>query len=771
MASDSWVLTSVEARGYGGIGGNAQTLKLDRPVVVLVGPNGSGKSTWVSAIEWAFFGELSFGNDFSIDELRGNRAEAHRVYMHEGCSETEVVLRLRRGSSTMVWRRVRRRQKPQATHDEVTCMIDGSPVAADPAEVLGITPDIFSRAIAPRQTSLQALISSEDKDRNAALDQLFGIERLNTLTVGLSRARDELSKRVRELEGRFDAMASRLREEVARRFDRRSDARSKGLEAGIDAGELTLEGARLLIASLSRALSVDLPTALGNISSLQTAHRHLRSAADQLWSRPGPQDRLNRLTRFKTAVGGARDRWQNAIDAFKGTSATLEDLRVGKGSEEVVRNAVDEAERWLNDIEDQLSAASKRAAVLAKARDWLREHEHAAGDELDCPVCERPMVAQELEHLVDAAIEALQAEDGEIARLNTERQKADDTLRETKEKQRQLERATGDASDAEEEASARRKELVDALQTALDMWAAEMVDESEKPIAERCARALKAGQRPRRRGDEGSEDDEAVDAELRETLAAGENVLASTREELAKASKETEALRERVIAIQRLVEFLEAAEQLDALDGDVAGDDLMAARVSLQAIQEWKETLRIVTSVAGDVSVAMAEERVGAVSPKISDWFGRISRHDRLKGARVYVETSRTGGIVKNAYRVRAVDPAGSWEVAPGPMLSGGYQTVLTVAALCALADVDAGGHQLGLLILDEPTQSLDPEMSQQMGNVLGVSAPAPTTVVTTTDKAFADAVVQGAGAGRSKLVPLKRWTAAQGTRFEGEGE
>jgi len=771
VASDSWVLASVEARGYCGIGAKAQTLSLDRPVLVLVGPNGSGKSTWVSAIEWALFGELSFGKDFSIDELRGNRAEAHRVYMHEGCSETAVVLRLRREGSTMEWGRVRRRQKPQPSHDEVTCTIDGAAVAADPAEVLGITPDIFSRVVAPRQASLQALISSEDKDRNAALDQLFGIERLNTLTVGLSRARDELTRRVRELDERFDAMASRLQEEVARRFDRRSDARSKALDAGIDAGELTLGGGRSLIASLSKALSVDLATGLDKVSSLRTVHHHLESAADQLWSRPGPQDRLNRLTRFKTAVEGARERWQNALRAHKDAAADLDSLRASIGSEEEVKSAIAEAESQLSDVGQQLSAASKRAAVLVQARDWLREHEHAPGDELDCPVCERPMVAQELEQLVDAAIEALQADDGEIARLNTERQKADDTLREAKEKQRQLERAIEDLSDAEDEASVRRSELVSALQTALDMWGGEKVDEIEKPVMEQCARALEAGQRPRRQGDEGREDDETLDAELRETLAVGDNMLASTREELAKAGREAEALRERVIAIQRLVEFLEAAEELDALDGDVAGDDLMAARARLQAIEDWRETLRIVTSVAGDVSVAMAEERVGAVSPKINDWFGRISQHDRLKGARVYVETSRAGGIVKNAYRVRAVDPADPWEVAPGPMLSGGYQTVLTVAALCALADVDAGGHQLGLLILDEPTQSLDPEMSQQMGKVLGASAHAPTTIVTTTDKAFADAVMQGAGAGRTKYVPLKRWTAAQGTQFEGEGE
>jgi hypothetical protein len=57
--------------------------------------------------------------------------------------------------------------------------------------------------------------------------------------------------------------------------------------------------------------------------------------------------------------------------------------------------------------------------------------------------------------------------------------------------------------------------------------------------------------------------------------------------------------------------------------------------------------------------------------------------------------------------RLRAIDPGDAWEASPGPMLSGAYQTLLAVAALCALSG--AAGRRLDLLVLDEPTSTSTP--------------------------------------------------------------
>ena len=770
MAAESWVLSSIEARGYGGIGASSLRIDLDRPVVVLLGPNGSGKSTWVSAIEWALFGEIDFGNDFSIEELGGRRADAHRVYIHRDCDETEVILRFHQGGATLVWRRLRRHDRPQPEHDEITCEIDGTPAVPDPSAVFGVTPELFVRALAPRQTNMLGLVSVEDQARNGAIDRLFGMEQLNWLAKGLSDARRDISKKVGDLQERFELLAGRQRDEVRRRFDARAEARRRALEANVLPGELTLEGARSLIREVSTVLSMDLPEKMDDVSSLKKAHHSFEGEADRHWAEPGPQERLNRLDRLKTTLEAPRNRWQEAIASYKRTVTSLEALRASAGNSEDLQRIVAEGQEKLDDINHQLSAASKRAAVLVEARGWLQESELPPGDDLRCPVCDRPILAQELGQLVNSAIESLKDEDdGEITRLDAERQAAENELKEAQARSGQLEQAIENLSTVNEEASAKRKELVSGVKMALDVWAAETAEEVEQRVMAQCEKALSVGQQPRRHGDEGDLDDETLDAAVREVLTLGAEALGRTQQEVASAIAEAQGIRTRIIAFGRLIFFLEAAEELDALDQDLAGDELTSARSSLQQSQEWRETLGLLTEAAASVSMAAAEQRVAIVSPKLNEWFSRISQHDLLKGARVEVETSRAGGTIKNAYRIRAVDPNGSWAAAPGPMLSGGYQTALTVAALCALADDEARRHQLGLLVLDEPTQSLDPDMSRRMGEVLGASAPVPITIITTTDDAFAAAVQKGAGAGRSKVLRLKPWTAAEGTQFEGE--
>jgi DNA repair exonuclease SbcCD ATPase subunit len=214
MASPRWAPVEVQLRGYGGVGATSLALPLDRPLVVLTGSNGCGKSTVVSAIEWALFGELALGGDFDVADLKGGGPSPHVVYVNRSCDEAEVVVRFEGGDSSLLWRRTRRRATPRPKDDVVECTIDGRPVAPDLLALLGVTPELYRRAIAPRQASLIALVSLESKQRDAALDRLFGIEELNLLAEGLSRAKLELPQTLRKLGGRLDQAESGTRSRV-----------------------------------------------------------------------------------------------------------------------------------------------------------------------------------------------------------------------------------------------------------------------------------------------------------------------------------------------------------------------------------------------------------------------------------------------------------------------------------------------------------------------------------------------------------------------------
>lgn len=96
-------------------------------------------------------------------------------------------------------------------------------------------------------------------------------------------------------------------------------------------------------------------------------------------------------------------------------------------------------------------------------------------------------------------------------------------------------------------------------------------------------------------------------------------------------------------------------------------------------------------------------------------------------------------------------------------MLSGGYQTALAVAALCALADPGVRGHGLDLLVLDEPTQNLDPELTELLAAAIVHAAPAGRTIVTTADGLFTQALERVAGGEAASVVRLGRWAEATG--------
>jgi DNA repair exonuclease SbcCD ATPase subunit len=754
MADQRWVPAAVELCGYGGVGADSFVFELDRPLVVLTGPNGSGKSTIVSAIEWALFGALAAGGDFDIADLKGAGPDPHRVYLNRSCDEAEVVVRFESNGSSLVWRRIRRRATPRPKDDVVECTIDGSPVVADPLALLGVTSELYCRAVAPRQASLIALVSLESKDRNAALDRLFGIEELNLLAESLSKAKLEFPRSLKELEGRLDRAESGLRSEISQRFDLRAKARGDALEAGIEKRQLSLEGCRSLAATLARDLALSTTTEGARLSELRTLHERLVQAADAAWTRPEPQNRQDRLMHVQGILKrGTPELWKQAMNDRDEARRSLETLRVQLGSDAEVEARVRDANARWERAGQALSAANERAAILKSAREWLHQHEHAPGGELDCPVCERPIAAAELVALVDAALDGLERSDGTIPGLMVKVDKARKARDASVAQQEQLGQAVQELDDRERDLAGRRSNLPEALQAALQRWGARKPDDLEERTVELLRQALDAA---------ATADDGLLAEQLSNLASACGEALSRTDEELRQAGPLARQRRGRVIALERLLAFLQAAERLDALDADVSGAELAQARDSLGAAHQAGDVLARVAAAVGEVAEVEATARTAAVATKLDAWFGRVSMHDRLKGARIEVQTSRTGGRLRNSYRLRAVDPGGSWQAAPGPMLSSAYQTLLAVAALCALSD--ATGRRLDLLVLDEPTLNLDPELTERLGRALAVALPAARTVVATADPTLAGAITGSAGE-RVGVVELGPWTEAAGTQ------
>ena len=746
---DGWILVSVSAAGFLGAARLGLRVDLDRPLVVLLGPNGSGKSTVLAAVEWALFGKIAVGAD--AEPLKGAGNEPFLAYLHRDCDEAVVSLRFERAGRELIWRRSRRRAKPR--DDDVSCEIDGQSATPDAADILDLTEGVYRRAVAPAQAALRALVSADADARDLALDRLFGIERFRTLTKGLAAASRELDRSVGQLQSRLERLFADLEREVSRRFDRRAEARARALATGLEPRDLTETAVAAVAHSLAGELDVILDAELAEAADLGTAAASLTVAADVRWRAAGPVESKKRLEDLVTVLDRPRELWERAVVDVGKREDQFSTVLAEDGEEAALDRSLDEAHKVIAAATTALEQASERAAVLHNAQVWIAAQ--AASAAADCPVCERPVVLAELESLVQERLRALESDDGTLAGLHAALTDANERNRALLGARARVEHARAEMAAAAARESTCRETALAALATACETAVAAAADGLEGTVIARARELLDA--------EPGAAD---LSDRLRGLSAAADEALQAVGREIVNAQAASTTLRERVHRLVAVADFLRAQSELDDLDASLAGPELAAARQATQTTASWRETLLTVADVASAVSANEARRRTQAVTPRLAAWFERLSRHASLRSAAIDVETVKAGGS-RNSYRIRAHSSAG-WQASRGPALSGGYQTILAVAALCSLADDPESRSGLSLLALDEPTQSLDPQMTAQLGRALGEHLQVGRLIVTTTDEAFAAAIEKAAGASRARRIVFADWDAERGIVLDG---
>ena len=478
-----------------------------------------------------------------------------------------------------------------------------------------------------------------------------------------------------------------------------------------------------------------------------------------MWSNPGPQSKLDRLNNIFNTLPKARADWQEAIETGQKSGDSLSELAKTVGDRETVGTEILAANEKLTLARSALADASSKASVLERAKVWFSEHEHES--DLSCPVCQRPTEASALADAIDSSLQILRGADGAIGRLEKEIETAQETKARHEENARKLDAAAAEMDRATTAVADYQVTLLEVLSVAATAWKATgNVDDNEVKVNNILQRF--AGTSP--------VDPVApaeLDASLRDLISEVNQSRADTLNEVEQAGNSAERIRTRIAAIQRLVEFLEEDRKMSDMDILLSDPNLAEASTGIETAKTVATVVKTLAEVAGKVSNDEATKITESLSEPLNRWFERISRHDMLKKATVTTHIRRAGGIVRNTYEIRATDTASSNRVPAGPNLSGGYEMVLAVSALCAIQELASLNHSMGLFILDEPTESLDPELAETMGTSLGLHAPGHRTIITTNRPEFARVVQDAAGAARGKIINLETWTVNDGTRVK----
>ena len=757
---DKWVLSQIKIGAFLGVGKSGITIDMDRPVIILHGPSGSGKSTIVSAIEWGLFGSTERVPDYSVTGV-GDNVPTHRSFIHDGENGAEVTLRFEKGRSTLIWRRFRNKVTPKPSDDELSCLIDGAETPADTKTIFGLTQAIYTRGVAPKQTTIRNLVHYEKADRNEVLDYLFGIESLNSLSVGLSRGRQNIQERVNKLSDRYQLLSGRLRDPVKDQFDKRAQARQSAIDSGASRDHLTLAVVVAVVQETSAILGEQPPPADISLEELQGVVTTLREQAERAWARPGPQEKVRRLTDVNNKVPNAWSNWQQSVDAVRVTDQNLKKLVDEVGDKKTVADRVSETTKSLEAAISSLGDANSQAAVLEQAKTWFTEHDH--GPDLACPVCQRGIEPSVLSSSIDTSLQTLRGSDGAIAKLEDEIQQARVADNLAVRSAESLAVATAKAKSLASAALHQISVVLNVISSIATTWGAvQQLDPNETAVYEIMQTVSNISP--------DAEDAGArLEPSIRNLISVVDKAYTESSKELGEASEQADKVKTRIVDTQRVLAFLKEDKILSKMDVLLSDSNMAIVAAGIAEARKIEATVQALAEAAGVISETEASKIAVSISGPISEWFGRISQHDVLKAAEVTTNITRMGGLIRNKYEIRATDAAGANPVSAGHNLSGGYEMVLAVSALCAIQQVVSSVHNVGLFVLDEPTESLDPELAKEMGKSLGLNVPGARTIITTNRLAFATEIRDSAGPARAKLVDLNRWTVSKGTSIRNE--
>jgi hypothetical protein len=177
-------LVELTVRNFRGFGSSAETIRLDRDLVLFFGPNGFGKTSLAEAIEWLFYGftkRRRQGEGYSKSEYAGTYANAHRGRPVQVDLKVFIA-----GREYLLSRRLIDGDRNEASET----YIDG--VKANFSTISAGSNEAVYPVVA--QHGLQTFIHSKPKDRRDAIGAALGLDELTALKASLESARSSFQR-------------------------------------------------------------------------------------------------------------------------------------------------------------------------------------------------------------------------------------------------------------------------------------------------------------------------------------------------------------------------------------------------------------------------------------------------------------------------------------------------------------------------------------------------------------------------------------------------
>ena len=192
--------------------------------------------------------------------------------------------------------------------------------------------------------------------------------------------------------------------------------------------------------------------------------------------------------------------------------------------------------------------------------------------------------------------------------------------------------------------------------------------------------------------------------------------------------------------VERILEVLEARERLAELEDKypTAMSEKEALLRAISELNDLKLGLQDIYQAATEHQRSVVSGALAALQPVINERYSRIMGHPEYAELQIEPEEQKKGVF---RYWIAARNSAGTHSTYITTRFSTSQRNVVAVAIFLAMAEHLP--HNLNVLMMDDPTQSMDPEHQRAMAQFLAEEGANRQVIVATEDPAFAKMIIQ----------------------------
>jgi exonuclease SbcC len=666
--ADRWILEQITITGFRGFVKPKIFLNLE-PFILFDGPQRSGKSSTIVAIEWGLFGDEVAKKAIGIDERRGWKIR------NTNADEARVEMVLQKGKDIL--KIVRSDKKKKGTPGFYFKLNDNDEDTDEGKlrTILGIQPKDYFSSVHLHQETIRALLTEEPSSRRDSLDRLLGLSELRNIIDGINstKIRDIL----KDADNKFGEIETKLNAVITSKQTDIQKAKETGFQKGLISNDFSETGAGQMCEILKIAI-VNFANQAGlTIGDLPLAHTtaeqqiFVASAKELLRKLRDEQPDLKRQKELLEKQGqlqGLQHTYQDLLDGLHGLEQKRRDIHETEGDQEKLRSRIsNELTSKLEEAKNRRNEVDRRAGTIEEAIKYF-EALITPIEKQPCPICEKPI--DDVTHL-RTHLEELRANlDKELAPIREQIEKYE---KETK----RLEELIEGLNELEEKIST-RSELLTKHKSLTETALRREIKDREDPIV----------------------------------ILEGEIV--KIQEELKKLESAVRESNQRLNAVEDDIVKLEQILKTLLLEGEVGDllkirqtDEYRKVENSRLELEKFADNVDLIRQGVETVLQASAKAKLGAAKESIAKMFRTLAKRSDFPDLEIDPDNFEILAV-KSAEKVPALS-----------IFNTGDLNCAGLSVFLGLGSTQEISHNLGFVILDDPSQSLDSTHKENLVSIL----------------------------------------------------